>query len=181
MATVSIVLRTDRVNRYGEAPINFLIVKDRKVSKVSTGIKVPVSFWDQKKNRIKTPFPNSARLNSFLTNKFTELQDYVFEHETISKSLTTRNLKEKIYGKKATNLFEFAYEVCERYWVDGKVGTHDKAQSILNKLKKYLNGRQVTFQDITPEFLEKYENYLRTVCNNKMNTVHKDMKFFRLL
>jgi integrase/recombinase XerD len=181
MATISVILRKDRLNGHGEAPINFLIVKDRKATKVSTGIKIPLKFWDDKKNKIKPSFPNSARLNSFLTNKFTELQDHVYEHETISKSLTTRNLKEKIYGKKPKDLFELAHEICEKYSVEGKIGTHDKARSILNKLHDFLNGSRLTFHEITPEFLEKYENHLRTVHNNKTNTIHKDMKFLRLL
>src|SRR5262249_33117477 len=99
-------------------------------------------------------------------------------------SLTVRNLKDKIYGKKPSDLFELAYETCQQYWSQGKIGTHDKAQSILNKLRNYLDQRNlkvITFHDITPEFLEKYENYLRTVCNNKTNTIHKDMKFLRTL
>jgi hypothetical protein len=57
----------------------------------------------------------------FLANKFTELQDQVFEHDTVSKSLTTRQLRDKIYGKKPTDFFVFADEAVELYLKDGKL------------------------------------------------------------
>ncbi len=37
------------------------------------------------------------------------------------------------------------------------------------------------FQDITPEFLAKYERYLRIQSRYKTNTIHKHLKFFRKL
>jgi integrase/recombinase XerD len=70
------------------------------------------------KYRIKSKHINSARLNSFLSNKFAELQDQVFEHEIISKSLTTRQLKEKLYGKKPEYFFPFADETVRNYKLD---------------------------------------------------------------
>ena len=111
MASVSIVYRKDKPNKKGEAPIHFRIIKDRKISYIASGILIPEDHWDSAKNKIKGKHTNSARLNSFLTNKFAELQDQVFEHETISKSSTTRQLKEKIYGKKPEDFFAFADEV----------------------------------------------------------------------
>ena len=53
MSTVSIVLRKDAINKNGEAPINFFVIKNRKLAKIATGIKVDPKFWDEKKNKIK--------------------------------------------------------------------------------------------------------------------------------
>ena len=179
MATVSIIFRRDKINKKNEAPIHFRIIKDRKINYISSGIMLPVENWDEKNHRIKSKHTNSARLNSFLANKFSELQDEVFEHETINKSLTSRGLRDKIYGKKPSDFLSFADEVCEEYLADGKIGTYDKSKSIVAKLKEYLNGRNIFFQDITPEFLTKYEKYLKGTKLNKVNTVHKDFKFIR--
>jgi integrase len=181
MATISIVYRKDKLNKSGEAPINFRIIKDRKVSYVSTGIKLPEDHWDFKKNCVKPKHPNSARLNSFLSNKHTELQDQVFEHETIQKSVTTRQLRDKVYGKKPTDLYTFADQVIADYLKDGRIGTHDKNKSVMEKLKAYAGNRNLSFQDITVEFLEKYEDYLKTTLKNCTNTVAKDFKFFSKL
>ena len=181
MATISMVLRNDALNKNGEAPINFLIIKDRKITKIATGIKIDPKFWDEKKCRIKPGVKNSARLNSFLQNKFTELQDQVFEHETISKSLTTKQLKEKIYGKKPTDFFAFADEAVNNYKADGKISTHITHSSTIRTLKEYVKYKSLEFQDITPEFLSKYERYLQHTMKLKTNTIHKHLKFLRKL
>ncbi len=179
MASTAIVYRKDKLNKKGEAPVHLRIIKDRKISYIATGIMLPENEWDVKFNRVKKNNPNSARLNSFLANKFTELQDNVYEHQTVSKSLTTKKLKENIYGKTPTNFFDFGKRVLEGYEKQNMIGTHDKAQSILAKLEKFNGSKNLMFQDIDPNFLDKYDSYCRKEWGNKTNTVHKDMKFIR--
>lgn len=181
MASISIVYRKDKLNKKGEAPVHFRIIKDRKISYISSGIMLPEEHWDSKKNCIKGKHANSARLNSFLSNKFTELQDQVFEHETIKKSLTSRQLRDKIYGKKPTDFFSFADESMEAFIREGKISTYDGCKSTIKKLKEYVNNRNIDFQDIDVNFLNKYEKYLKDDLKNSTNTVHKDFKFIRKL
>lgn len=181
MASVSTVYRKDKLNKNDEAPIHFRIIKDRKITYISSGIMLASDLWDEKNNRIKSKHPNSTRFNSFLSNKFTELQDEVFGHDTMQKSLTSRQLRDKIYGKKPTDFFVFADEANEIYLNEGKIGTYDKQRSIITKLREYIKNGSIVFQDITPEFLLKYESYLKSVHKNSINTVHKDMKFIRKL
>lgn len=181
MASIAIIFRKDKLNHKGEAPIHLRIIKDRKINYVTAGIMLPEKFWDVKKNRIKGTFPNSARLNSFLANKFAELQDKVFEHETISKSLSTHALKEKIFGKKPTDFFSFADEVVARDLKAGRISSYSKNRSIIEKLRNYHYGKQLSFQDITLAFLLNYEKHLRDVVGNRTNTIQTNMRFFRKL
>ncbi len=69
MATISIVFRNDRINKKGEAPINFFIVKGRKLTKVSTGIMISEKHWDEKNKRVKGTHKNSVHLNKFISPK----------------------------------------------------------------------------------------------------------------
>lgn len=179
MASVAIIYRKDKLNKKGEAPVHLRIIKDRKTSYIATGIMLPENEWDVKFNRVKKNHPNSARLNSFLANKFTELQDNVYEHQTVAKSITTKKLKEKIYGKTPTNFFDFGLRVLEGYEKQNMIGTYDKAQSILAKLEKFNGSKNLMFQDIDPNFLDRYDSYCRKEWENKTNTIHKDMKFIR--
>ncbi len=96
MTSVAIVYRKDKLNARKEAPIHFRIIKNRKASYIASGIMVSLQQWNEKKSRVKPTHPNSARLNSYLSNKFTEVQDIVLQHEILSKSLTSKNLKEKV-------------------------------------------------------------------------------------
>jgi integrase/recombinase XerD len=179
MASVAIVYRKDKLNSRGEAPIHFRIIKDRKINYVSSGKMLHEKYWDDKKNRVRGSYPNSMRLNNYLLEKYREVNDAVLEDETNFKSLTSRKIKEHIYGKQPIDFFTFANKSITKYLAEGKIGTHDKALSILRKLKTYNNENPLFFQDINYGFLEKYERYLRTVLNNKTNTIHKDLKFFR--
>lgn len=181
MSSVATVFRKDKLNKKGEAPIHFRIIKNRKICYITSGIMVPEENWDFTKNKIKGKHTNSARLNSFLSNKFAELQDQVFEHETVSKSTTTRQLKEKIYGKKPEDFFAFADEVVSGYKAKGQISTHITHNSTVNTLRDYVEGKSLMFQDITPEFLAKYERYLQTKQELKPNTIHKHLKFLRKL
>lgn len=181
MSSVSIVFRKDKLNKKNEAPIHFRIIKDRKINYIASGLMIPLDSWDFDKNKIKGKHINSARLNSFLSNKFAELQDQVFEHETVSKSLTSRQLRDKVYGKKPSSFFDFADEVMEKYLSEGKIGTYDRSRSIIAKLKEYTNKSDLSFHEINLDFLMKYERYLRETKQNKTNTIHMNFKFLRKL
>lgn len=177
MTSVSIVLRKDKLNAKKEAPIHFRIIKSRKASYIASGIILPPSQWNQKKSRVKATHLNSARLNSYLSNKFAEIQDTVLHHEMQSQSLTSKSLREKVFGKRPSDFFGFADAIVEQYRKEGRIGTGDKNRSVIAKLKDYRP--TLTFHDITPHFLASYEQHLREHHGNCTNTVSKDMKFLR--
>lgn len=177
MTSIAIVFRKDKLNARKEAPVHFRIIKNRKASYIASGIMIAPQQWNEKKSKVKLTHLNSARLNSYLSNKFTEIQDTVLQHETTSKSLTSKNLKEKVFGKRPSDFFAFADEIVEQYGKAGRVGSGNKNRSVIAKLRAYRSS--LTFYDITPEFLAKYEQYLRDQLNNQTNTIHKDMKFLR--
>ncbi len=177
MTSVTIVYRKDKINAKNEAPIHFRIIKNRKASYIASGIMIPINQWDEKKNKVKSTYRNSARLNSYLLNKFTEVQDTVLQYETLSKSLTSKNLKDKVFGKKPYDFFAFADAVVAQYRKEGRIASFDKNRSIIEKLKAHKPN--LTFYDITADFLVKYEQHLREDHGNITNTVGKDMKFIR--
>lgn len=181
MATITMELRKDKANEKGEAPIHFRVVKDRKSSRISSGLRVPIIYWDEKNKRIKKGFPNSTRFNAYLIQKLSELQEQIVSEEGLKKSMTTKQLKEKIVGKKPEDFFSFANEVVNNYKADGKISTHITHTSTIRTLKEYVKYQSLAFQDITPEFLARYERYLQHTMKLKTNTIHKHLKFFRKL
>ncbi len=76
----------------------------------------------------------------------------VFEHETVSKSTTTRQLRDKVYGKKAVPFFPFADEAVAAYKAEGKISTHITHKATIHTLRDYVQSENLMFQDITPEF-----------------------------
>ena len=179
MTSVAIVCRKDKVNKKGEVPIHYRLIKDRKVSYLASGTMIPLENWDFERNKLKAKHPNSVRINNELLTRVLELQGEVITSESTTKSLTTKQLRSKLYGNKPSDFFVIAEEVLESYESNGKVGTHDKCKSIINKFRTYNKDQSVFFQDITVDYLTKYEKYLRINLGNKTNTVHKDLKFIR--
>ena len=179
MATVTTVFRKDKLNKKGIAPVNFRVIKDRKIYYVTTDLKLTPDEWDEKNKKVKPKHKNSVYWNNWLATKFAELNNEVIEMNTTEKSLTGRQLRDGISGKKPSDFFAFAEGVCDEYKVARQYGTYDKNRSILAKLKAYPKAGSLCFQDITPEFLEGYSHYLKTVHKNKTNTVNKDYKFIR--
>ena len=179
MASVKIVFRKDKLNKKNMAPIHFRMIKHRRIRYISSKIMLEQKYWSELKNAVKPSHPNSTRINSKLTNQLAELQDEIYGYETKEKSLNTAALKAKIMGKDPVDFMTYAKEVVADYLKAGQIGTHDKNNSILNKLEKYLNGRRLDFQDLTIQFLVKYEKYLRYKIKNHPNTINNSMKFFR--
>lgn len=179
MATISAILRNDKIKKDGTAPIHFLIIKDRRKSKVTSGIFVDPKYWNADKGVVKPGAPNSSRINAFLKNKLAELQDHIIEQETLNKSITAKKLKKEIYGEAPTNFFDFVKEVLAVYEKQNKIGTHDRTQAIVNKIKEFHGSETLFFQEITPEFLDKYDSYCRKTWENKTNTIHANLKFIR--
>lgn len=180
MATVSLILRTDKKpKKDGTVPLNFLITKDRIKSKISTGISIDPKYWDEKNRRIKPGATNSARNNATLKDKWAELENEILNQESLNRSVTTKQLKKKVNGAPPTNFFTFTLHTLAEYKAQKMFGTHDKAQAIINKVEKFNGSKNLFLQDITAEFLNKYDIYCRKEWENKTNTIHKDLKFIR--
>jgi integrase/recombinase XerD len=179
MATVSIVYRKDKINNKGKAPIHLRIIKNRKISYIATGYMIPEENWDSVNNKVDKKYPNSVRINNHIFQRYAELNDTVISLETENKTLTNRQLKNQVIGSKPSDFFEFANKVLENYLLDGQIGTYDRCKSVIHKLNKYTSGQSLTFNEITPEYLAKYEKYLKTKQGNSINTVHSNFKFIR--
>jgi integrase/recombinase XerD len=150
MASVSIIYRKDKLNKKGEAPIHFRIIKDRKISYIATGFMVHQDFWDFEKNKIKSKHPNSKRIKSVIANKFSEVQDQVFDFDNKNKSVTSKRIRNEVYGMKPTDFIPFAEKLAkESYKNGGKIGTYNKNLSVIEKLRTYANGRNFTFMILT--------------------------------
>lgn len=181
MATIATILRKDKLNKKGLAPIHFRIIKDRKTRYVSARFSIEPKYWNTKKEIVKPSHPESSYLNTHLSEELAKIQEDILKHEATSKELTVSKIKEKVLGKKPVAFIPFAMKALENYKIAGQVGTYDKSKSIIKKLKTYLDGQELFFHDITVKFLTDYEKWLREKLGNKTNTVHKDLKFIRKL
>ena len=179
MASVTLMLRDSKENEKGEKPVYIRIIKNRQAKFISLGIRVHPNLWNAEKLRVKSQYPNSARVNAYIAKKISDAESAALEIETKNKSVTGNRIKEAIMGKQPGSLIKFMEDYLSDLNANGKMGTHDKVNATLLKLKTYLNGRDISFADFDLGFLKTYERYLRDKLNNKPNTIHSNLKIFR--
>ncbi|MBK9016299.1 MAG: site-specific integrase [Saprospiraceae bacterium] len=181
MATVTLLLKKNKQDTNGEIPVYLRIIKDRKTKFLAIGLKIDPELWDESKQRVKKKHPNSVRLNNFLAQKIAEAEGIAFELETEKKGVSSLAIKENIKGKTSPSFMKFFEEYISLLKDTKKLGTHDKAVAVYLKLKAYLKGRDLTFEEINYHYIKQYENYLRSKLGNKTNTVHSNLKIIRKL
>ena len=181
MASVTLMLKENKVNEKGEMPLYIRIIKGRKAKFVSVGVKVHPDFWNKEKLRVKGQFPNSARVNAYIAKKVSEAEDIALTLETKEKSVSSKKIKEAIMGKAPTSFIRFGEQYIAELKAKGKVGTHNRVKAIFSKLKTFTKAEDFTFEDFDLPFLKKFDCYLREDLNNCQNTIHANLKVFRKL
>ena len=74
MASVTLMLKENKVDEKGEMPLYIRMIKGRKAKFISLGIKVHPNLWNQEKLRVKRQYPHSGRVNALIGKKLVLLQ-----------------------------------------------------------------------------------------------------------
>lgn len=181
MGTLTITLRSDKINSNDEAPIHFRLTKNRRSTYLTSGLTIPVKYWDTKNRRIKPGYTNSARANALLMKKYNQIQDQMFKSELDDTRVTTKNISDAIKGKDCPGFFELAEQLLERNKADGKISTHAIRTSVVEKFRTFLKRKEIPLTEITVQLLNKYDHYLQTVFSNSPNTRHRDFKVLKMI
>lgn len=176
MATVKVLLKENKKNKGDEFPIYIRIIKDRRTKFISTGKYIKKIHWDKNNHRVKKSHPNSARLNAYIAQKVAEAEGVALELETKKKSVSSGRIKEKIMGKSSVDFFQYAEKYLQKYENKAAVGTFRAVSAIIEKLKKYRDGKSLFMDEITVSFLKDYEDYMYSVLGNGPNTIHNNFK-----
>jgi integrase/recombinase XerD len=179
MATVRLILKKDKLNKEGEAPLYIRIIKDRKAKFISLGIKIKPKDWNEKQARVKKSHPNSQRMNNFLAHKIAEAEGIALEMETASKFVSPKSLKESILGKNPQSFLEYFQKYVDDVEKNGKFSFYKKVKAVYSKLCNYTGDDDLTFNDLTVTFLKRYESYLAEKLFNSTNTIYSNLKVIR--
>ena len=181
MATIKVLLRTSKLNDKGLAPLYLRLIKDRKAKFISLGIYLKPSEWNEESGKVRKSHPNSTRMNAMIAQRIADAEGVAVEMETKSKSISSHKIKEKIIGAAPVDFFPFAKKYLKFLEKTGAVGSHLRAVTIIGKLKKYCNDKPLYFDEITVAFLKDYEQHLIEKYNNKVNTIHGNLRVIRTI
>jgi len=179
MATTRVILRKERADSQGAAPLYLRITYQRKSAYVSLKLNVPIKKWDEINSRLKPSFPDAQAVNSWILQKQSELEKTWLKEKRNNAKIQVHELKEQIYGKAEIDFFEIAKEDYISFREKGKINTWKRSVSIITKFQEYLKVDSIPFSKITLETIKEYETYCRITKGNKTNSIQRDMKYIR--
>ena len=180
MVTIKVVLRKQKTNKAGLAPLWLRVTKNRKTKFISLDVRLEPKFWDEEKQRVRGSYPHSTRLNSLLKVKLAQAQAAYVDLELEHPIVRTQDILSRVSAKRSPDFFEYAYKYAQGYRDKGKERTFKRFRTALNKMKAYVGEQKLYMEDIDIPFLKKYEKYLsREIHDNCNNTRHTDLKSVR--
>jgi site-specific recombinase XerD len=181
MASVKLILKKQKVDASGEAPIYLRLIKNRKTKFISLGIKVALNEWDETKQRVKKNHKGSTRLNAYLATKVADAQGEIADIERRNISVSARKLKEVVKGKPVTNFFDYSYGRCEKQKNTLSFSTYRNYITYLKKFEKFVGHRDIAFEDINVIMIKDYAGYCSTTLGNNNTTINFSLRILNLM
>lgn len=198
MATHKFIIRKNRINKNGRTTIYLQYVHGSVPKLISTELKIDPKFWNESKGKVRSSHPDFNGVSGILSK--IEMKVNRIIHEALMKEIepTTDYVKNKMSEKEPT--IERASEKAIRKPATSKINffkafdefisinKSTKAKGTIAKygvLKKHvLNFEKkrkfkISFERITYDFFELFQDYFITDLDNTNNTFHKNIKVLK--
>lgn len=164
MISIKTVLRKKKLSS-GKYPIFLRITKDRKSIFFRTPYSADLNEWDSRQGKFTdnaTDYLNKNRLLLKLQDRATKVVTQ-FEQEKTYYTLEEIEVAMRVENNpKSKHVYSFWEEIIEEQKLAGRTGNARIHSDVITSIKKFHGGKELTFLQITPEFLEKYEAWLRS-------------------
>lgn len=173
---------SSKVRVDGRVDILIRVTKKKKHKRMSTQTKVfKKDFYSRARwgKWIKTSDSMHAVKNEKLKDLYNKAESAVFQLEKQGKSPSLDNIILFLKGnEKEKSFIRFGYRVADRFKDAQKVNSYKKYMTALHKLERYTKNKDLTFLDVSVEFLTDYKIYLSQIGNH-INTIGKDMSILK--
>lgn len=148
----------------GKYPIYLRIIKNRKKKEINLGLKCRKE--DFLNDSLTRNHPDFQIENEILSNLKSRGLKIIREFQIEGVDFSLEEFEQKFRGNKSRNinLFQFFDEIIEEMKLSGRIGNSNAYLEAKISLMRFA-GRKLSFKDVTPAFLEKFEVYLRSRGN----------------
>jgi site-specific recombinase XerD len=181
MSSIKLILRNNKLDKAGEAPLYLRIIKDRKTKFISLSLKLNPNEWDEDKQKVRKNHSNSTRLNAYISQKVADAKGEVADLERRNLSTSARRLKEAIKGKPLTNFFDYSDNRCEKQKDTLAYSTYKTYKAYLKKFETFVGHRELMFEDITVTTLKEYASYCSSKMGNNNTTINFSLKVMKIM
>lgn len=164
MATVKTVLRKTKLAD-GRYPIALRVSKDRNSKFFQTIFRAFPNEWNQKTGSFTAKNSNSTQDNRLLLKFKDRALKILTELEMDKNDFTLKDFENRfriVSNPVQQNVFYFWDEIIGEMISAGRTGNARAHKDSFNSLKLYHRSTKLTFKEITPSFLYKYEVFLRS-------------------
>jgi len=176
-------VKRTKLLKNGEAPIFMRITVDAIRAEMSIQRSINLSEWIDKKGCAKSTNANNRRLNHYLEHIRHRLYEIQKELKDENKTVTAELLKNRYMGINEANVsFVELYtehnrklkELIGKGFTAATLARHETSlKHVVEFMQHKYNRDNILLKNITPDFIQEYEHYLRTVRNCANNTTVK--------
>ena len=175
--------KKSKLLRNGEAPIYLRITVDGKSAELAVKRSIMPDFWDVKKGRSIQKNREGKELNNRLEQLIHKMYEVQKDLEYDGVKITARAIRNRYLG-----IDDNSYTLIKTYIehnenlkkMIGKgvaAGTHERHETSLRHTQEFLRTKykcsDISFKEITPQFIQDYEVFLKTVRCCSQNTTVK--------
>lgn len=177
-----------KVLKTGDAPILVRVTVGGKKAETRIQRSINPKLWDQNKGCSKGKDRFSLELNQYILSLTAKLHSIHSELVLQDALITPQNLVAKLFNQEEKmtllsfmkshieemeTLIGIDYEkiTLNRYW--------NCYRSVAVVIKQYFKKEDITFAELSPEFIRKFEYYLKTQRKLCRNTIVRYMKCFK--
>lgn len=160
--SVTLLLYTHRPNDKGQYPIYIRITINRKQSYISTGYHLEQKYWDAKGERVREGHMLSGTINADITTRKQTIIKKIVDFQVRGEKVTAATIKDLVASRTDLhNIFEFTEQFIKEVQHKRKAGTLENYRKHLKVLELFHGSRSLAFEEITHDYLVKFEDHLR--------------------
>lgn len=169
MATLKTVLHS-KVNTKGikKYRIALRLTVNRKRSYYYLGQEINPVYWDENSEKVRKSHSKHRQLNRLIRKKYDQIEDVIFEMDSSKQSYSAKQIIDSIRNNvKGKTFFDLANEHIQDLIKGNKHNRAISDRSKVNRIREYINNRDLHFEEIDQNFLKKMKIHL--MSKNKLS------------
>ncbi len=127
---------------------------------------------------------NARHINSVIDNMLASINNLNQKLQLNDESLSVKNIKAKLSPQlqiaNPSSFFSKGNSIEDKFRRSNSISTAKRYRMVIKKLKEYVKGKDLKFEDITVEFLQEYEVFLKAE-EYMINTIHNHLKTIKAI